>query len=36
MLVVGVKQSGFGRDGGAEALDDWTTVKAVKIAIPKL
>ncbi|KAJ4508609.1 hypothetical protein HRR83_005701 [Exophiala dermatitidis] len=26
----GVKQSGFGRDLGREALDEWTTVKTVK------
>ncbi|KAH3909271.1 hypothetical protein HBH56_162370 [Parastagonospora nodorum] len=32
----GHKQSGFGRDGGVEALDDWTTVKAVKLMGPKL
>ncbi|KAI6855892.1 aldehyde dehydrogenase [Hortaea werneckii] len=32
----GFKQSGFGRDGGAEALDDWTVVKAVKLVVPKL
>lgn len=25
-----MKQSGFGRDGGSEALDDWTTVKAAE------
>ncbi|KPI36520.1 Aldehyde dehydrogenase [Cyphellophora attinorum] len=27
----GYKQSGFGRDGGEEALAEWTTIKAVKI-----
>ncbi|EMD68566.1 hypothetical protein GGP41_003221 [Bipolaris sorokiniana] len=32
----GHKQSGFGRDGGLEALEDWTTVKAVKIVVPRL
>lgn len=26
----GVKQSGFGRDLGREALSEWTTVKTVK------
>ncbi|KAH8670666.1 aldehyde dehydrogenase domain-containing protein [Ilyonectria robusta] len=26
----GVKESGFGRDNGKEALDEWTTVKSVK------
>ncbi|KAH7129503.1 aldehyde dehydrogenase domain-containing protein [Dactylonectria estremocensis] len=26
----GVKESGFGRDNGKEALDEWTTVKVVK------
>lgn len=29
----GVKQSGFGRDMGKEALDDWTTVKSVQFSI---
>ncbi|SMQ53789.1 unnamed protein product [Zymoseptoria tritici ST99CH_1A5] len=32
----GFKQSGFGRDGGPEALEDWTTVKAVKVFLPRL
>jgi aldehyde dehydrogenase (NAD+) len=33
----GVKESGFGRDMGEEALENWTTVKAVKYHIlPKL
>jgi aldehyde dehydrogenase (NAD+) len=33
----GVKESGFGRDMGEEALESWTTVKAVKYHIlPKL
>lgn len=36
MDVSGYKQSGFGRDGGAEALDDWSTVKAVKLVVPRL
>ncbi|KAK7425033.1 hypothetical protein QQZ08_008309 [Neonectria magnoliae] len=26
----GVKESGFGRDNGKDALDEWTTVKSVK------
>ncbi|RSM04766.1 hypothetical protein CDV31_009933 [Fusarium ambrosium] len=26
----GYKQSGFGRDGGEDALQDWTTVKTIK------
>jgi len=26
----GVKQSGYGRDMGEQALEDWTTVKTVK------
>ncbi|SCO78532.1 probable aldehyde dehydrogenase [Fusarium oxysporum] len=29
----GVKESGFGRDNGKEALDDWTTVKVIKLNI---
>lgn len=29
----GVKQSGFGRDMGEEALEDWTSTKAVKYSI---
>ncbi|KAF1851636.1 putative aldehyde dehydrogenase [Cucurbitaria berberidis CBS 394.84] len=29
----GVKQSGFGRDMGVEALDEWTTTKVVKFNI---
>ncbi|KAH6886267.1 aldehyde dehydrogenase domain-containing protein [Thelonectria olida] len=29
----GVKESGFGRDNGKEALDEWTTVKTVKLNI---
>ncbi|KAI5460410.1 aldehyde dehydrogenase domain-containing protein [Mariannaea sp. PMI_226] len=29
----GVKESGFGRDNGKEALDEWTTVKVVKLNI---
>ncbi|RKL18923.1 Aldehyde dehydrogenase [Fusarium oxysporum] len=29
----GVKQSGFGRDMGKEALDDWTTVKSVQFSM---
>jgi len=29
----GVKQSGFGRDGGEEALDEWTTIKTIKFAV---
>jgi aldehyde dehydrogenase (NAD+) len=33
---IGFKQSGFGKDGGAEALDDWTIVKAVKLIVPRL
>lgn len=34
----GVKESGFGRDMGEEALEGWTSVKSVKYAIlpPKL
>ncbi|RAH78776.1 aldehyde dehydrogenase [Aspergillus japonicus CBS 114.51] len=33
----GVKESGFGRDMGEEALDCWTTVKSVKYSIaPRL
>jgi succinate-semialdehyde dehydrogenase/glutarate-semialdehyde dehydrogenase len=30
----GVKDSGFGREGGAEALDDYTTTTYVNIALP--
>lgn len=29
----GVKQSGFGRELGEAALDDWTSVKAVKLNV---
>ena len=29
----GVKESGFGRDMGEEALENWTTTKSVKYAI---
>ena len=29
----GVKESGFGRDMGEDALESWTAVKAVKYAI---
>jgi aldehyde dehydrogenase (NAD+) len=29
----GVKESGFGRDMGEDALDRWTNLKTVKIAI---
>lgn len=33
----GVKEGGFGRDMGEEALEGWTTVKAVKYHIhPRL
>jgi aldehyde dehydrogenase (NAD+) len=33
----GVKESGFGRDMGEEAMEGWTTVKAVKYHIlPRL
>lgn len=34
--TTGHKQSGFGRDGGLEALEDWTTVKAIKVVLPRL
>lgn len=30
----GVKESGFGRDMGEDALESWTAVKAVKYSIP--
>lgn len=29
----GVKESGFGRDMGEDALEGWTTVKSIKYAI---
>lgn len=29
----GIKQSGFGREFGEAALDDWTSVKAVKLNV---
>ncbi|KAJ4136538.1 hypothetical protein NW768_004154 [Fusarium equiseti] len=32
----GIKQSGFGRENGIDALGDWTQVKAVKINVFKL
>ncbi|EEU42663.1 uncharacterized protein NECHADRAFT_47412 [Fusarium vanettenii 77-13-4] len=32
----GVKQSGFGREMGQDALNDWTQVKCVKLSVPKL
>ena len=32
----GVKQSGFGRDMGREALDEWTTVKSVQYWMPSI
>ncbi|KAM0425179.1 hypothetical protein ACHAPT_009496 [Fusarium lateritium] len=32
----GIKQSGFGREMGQDALNDWTQVKCVKLSIPRL
>jgi aldehyde dehydrogenase (NAD+) len=32
----GIKQSGFGREMGQDALNDWTQVKCVKLSVPKL
>ncbi|KAF4461382.1 aldehyde dehydrogenase (NAD+) [Fusarium albosuccineum] len=32
----GIKQSGFGRELGQDALGDWTQVKCVKISVAKL
>jgi aldehyde dehydrogenase (NAD+) len=29
----GVKESGFGRDMGEEALDEWTSTKVIKFNI---
>lgn len=29
----GMKESGFGRDMGEDALDQWTVLKTVKIAV---
>ncbi|CAJ0552229.1 Ff.00g062080.m01.CDS01 [Fusarium sp. VM40] len=31
----GVKQSGFGREGGQDALHDWTQVKCIKVNVLK-
>ncbi|KAM0487397.1 hypothetical protein ACHAP7_001910 [Fusarium lateritium] len=31
----GVKQSGFGREGGQDALNDWTQVKCIKVNVLK-
>jgi aldehyde dehydrogenase (NAD+) len=30
----GLKQSGFGRELGEEALDEWSTIKVVKQLLP--
>jgi len=32
----GIKQSGFGRENGEDALHDWTQVKCVKVNVFKL
>lgn len=32
----GIKQSGFGREMGQDALNDWTQVKTVKLSVPKV
>jgi len=32
----GFKQSGFGREGGAEGINEWVQTKTVMISTPKL